>query len=158
MKYHTWPEIHYGKVTKHNKTLHIKGQKCQPFPSRWSQDCKKQTRQYNKDKDKTQITKTDPQKKRCFWMVSKMLEGLNMSNGTHHKLNSNVDQDTEMSCLHEKFLTFRSVISHMLCYKSRYTKEIEKKTKIRTWQSILLNTRAKQIQQSNPVGPQTVTT
>ena len=49
---------------------------------------KEKTRQHNRDKK-------DPQKKHGPGMVSKkILNGLNMFNGTHLSLNSDVDQDT----------------------------------------------------------------
>ena len=85
----------YGKVTKHKKTLQARELRGQPFPSRWPQGCTELTRQYNKEKHETQITKKDLQKKYRLGMVSqKILEGLNMFNGTKLALNSDVDQDT----------------------------------------------------------------
>ena len=42
--YHTYPETPYGKVTKHIKIKYTREPKGQPFPSRWSQGCKKQKR------------------------------------------------------------------------------------------------------------------
>ena len=62
------------------------------FSSRWSQGCKKYTRQYNKDKHETQIAKTDQQKKHPLGMVTKILEDLNMSNGTNFTVNSVCEQ------------------------------------------------------------------
>ena len=44
-----------GKWQKHKKTSHTREPRGQPFPSRWPQGCKKQTRPYGKDKP--QITK-----------------------------------------------------------------------------------------------------
>ena len=63
-------EHHKGKWQKHRKTPHIRQRKGQPFPSRWSQCCKEQTRQYNKDKHETQNNKKDPQKKHGLGTVS----------------------------------------------------------------------------------------
>ena len=63
----------YGKVTKNKKTSNnTREPRGQPFPSRWPQGCKKQTRQYGIDKKNY---KKDPQKKHCLGMVSKKITG-----------------------------------------------------------------------------------
>ena len=41
IKYHTWPETPYGKVTKLKK-IHTRELKGQPFPNRWTQGWKQQ--------------------------------------------------------------------------------------------------------------------
>ena len=69
------PGYRIGKWQKHKKTSHTREPRGQPFPSRWSQGCKKQTRQYGKDKRKTQNNKKDPQKKHRLGMVSKKITG-----------------------------------------------------------------------------------
>ena len=43
-----------GKRQKHKKTSHIKEPRGQPFPSMLPQGCKEKTRQYDKDRHKTQ--------------------------------------------------------------------------------------------------------
>ena len=43
-------------MTEPQETTHAREQRGQPFPNRWSQGCKKQTRQYYKDKSETFIT------------------------------------------------------------------------------------------------------
>ena len=84
-----------GKKQKHKKTCEIGELSGQLFPSIESQGCKKQTRQYKKDKRETLITKKDPQKKHHIGMVSKkLLEDPNMFNGTNLTISSDVDQDT----------------------------------------------------------------
>ena len=81
-----------GKKQKHKKTCEIGELSGQLFPSIESQGCKKQTRQYKKDKRETLITKKDPQKKYHIGMVSKkLLEDPIMFNGTNLTISSDVD-------------------------------------------------------------------
>ena len=46
------PGNHLGKWQKHKQTSQTRESRGQTFPGRWSQDCKEQTRQHNKDKHK----------------------------------------------------------------------------------------------------------
>ena len=52
-------------------------------------------------------------KKYRLGTVSKniLLEGLNRFHGANLTLNSDVDQDTQMFSLHERFLTYQCMIS-----------------------------------------------
>ena len=103
---------HNRKWQKHKKTSHTIEPRGQPFPSRWPQGCKEQTRQHNKDKDKTYITKNDPQKKHCLGTVCKKITGgLKYVKGTNLTLNWDVDQDTYIFALHERSLTYWWIIS-----------------------------------------------
>ena len=67
IKYHTWPRTQMGKW--HN---HKRGQR---FPSRWPQGCKKQTRQYDKDTNETQITNRMRKRKHRLGTASKKITG-----------------------------------------------------------------------------------
>ena len=73
----------YGKVTKYKNTLHTREIRGQPFPSRWSQGCKAQTRQYNKDNHETQITKMIQKRRTALERSLKILENGYMQPGNH---------------------------------------------------------------------------
>ena len=90
MKYHTkW------ESDKNQETSHTRESKGQHFPSRWSQRCKEQTRRHNKDKPEIKITKRIHKRSTALGRsLKKLLEGLNMFNGTNLTLNFDVDQDT----------------------------------------------------------------
>ena len=88
-------EHHLSKWHKHKETHHTREPRCQLSPGRWSQGCKEETNQNNKNKHETKITKKDPQKKNCLQTVSKkLLEGLNMFKCTNLILSYNVDHGT----------------------------------------------------------------
>ena len=69
------PRHHRGKWHNHKETSHTREPRGPPFHSRWSNDCKEQTRQYNRDEREKQMKK-DPQKKYHLGTVSKILKGL----------------------------------------------------------------------------------
>ena len=50
------PRHQMGKWEKHQKTSHTREPRGRAFPSKWLQGCKEQTRQYDSDSHKTQIT------------------------------------------------------------------------------------------------------
>ena len=56
------PGHHIGKLQKHRKHNLQESQAVSPFPRRWSQGCKEQTRNYNKNK--TNNTPPPPKKKK----------------------------------------------------------------------------------------------
>ena len=68
---------------------------------------KVQTRQHNKDKRETKITKRIHKRSITLEQPGKTLQGLNMFNGTNLTLNSDVDKDTYMIGSHERSLTYR---------------------------------------------------
>ena len=79
-----------GKWQKHKELYKQESQEVSPFPG-----CKEQTRQYNKDKHETWITKMIHKRSTFFERsAKKSLEGLNMFNGANLTLNSDVDEDT----------------------------------------------------------------
>ena len=89
--------------------------KSQPFPNRWSQGCKEQTRPYIKDKHETHITKHHIQEsqevspfpagdqmvhKRSATLersARKSLEGLNMLDGTNLNKKDGKDRESKQS-------------------------------------------------------------
>ena len=75
---------HMEKWQKHKNTYtrDLMGQR---FPNRWPQGCKEQTNQYDKDNHETQVTKLiDKRNTTLERSVRKLLEGLNMFDGTSH--------------------------------------------------------------------------
>ena len=84
-----------GKWQKHKETSHIRETRAQPFPGRWSQSCKEQTRQCNKDKRETQIRKNIHKRSTALEQSEEiLLEGQNMFHGMNITLNFDVEKDT----------------------------------------------------------------
>ena len=80
-----------GSEKKKKKTSHTRGQ---PFPSKYLEECKEHTSQYNKDKHKKTIIKKDPQKSTALKWSVKHTGRNKLFNCTKVILNSDVDQDT----------------------------------------------------------------
>ena len=58
------------------------------------------------------LAMNDPQRSTALeWSVFFLLEGLNRFHGANLTLSSDVDQDTQMFGLHERPLTYQSIIS-----------------------------------------------
>ena len=70
-------------MTKHKKTSHKSESRGEPFPWRWPQGFKEQTRQYDKDKHEKQMTKRIHKRSTTLERsVRKLMEGFNMFDGT----------------------------------------------------------------------------
>ena len=92
---HTTQDTIWEFCKTHEKTAHTREPSTLSFPSRWTQGCREQTRQYDKDKHKTQITKRIHKRNTVLeGPVRNLLEGLNIFHGTNFTLNSGVDQCT----------------------------------------------------------------
>ena len=67
-----------GKLQKHTKTLHTRALRGQPFPSRKQQDCKEQTRQYDRQTRYTNNKKRIHKRNTALEWSVKRLKDLNL--------------------------------------------------------------------------------
>ena len=97
--------------------IHTREPRTQPSPSRWPQGCREQTKQYGKDKHKTQIAKMIPKRSIDLQrQVRKLQQGLNIVHGTNLTHNPGVDQDTQMFSSHKRSLCTNSTTYHLLVH------------------------------------------
>ena len=92
MKYHTWPRIPHGKVTKTQLNITNVSQEVSSFTTG---DHKAAMNRQKKHDTQNRNNTNDPQKKYRLRTVSKnsLLEGLNRFHGANLTLSSDVDQD-----------------------------------------------------------------
>ena len=119
IKYHTWPMIPHGKVTKTQINIIKESQEVSPFPAG---DYKAAMNRHKSMTTQDINSTNDPQKKYPLGTVSKniLLEGLNRFHGANVTLSSDVDQELDV------WFAWRTP-NLSITYKSRYKKEIKQR-------------------------------